>query len=359
MSRRKAHQDLQSYFDSLLQEEAVSSSSVKIETSASEQSLKQEEPEHGSPAIAAPAEPNVSEEKTNIPLSEKPISRSLKSESTPPYEKTPSTSISNYASTPSPKRRDYAELDQREALPFDEVSLQQEKKQELQKLLSQSTFFAKAEAVVEPAVKVEVPVEQKLNPMPEVELEEQEDSDIDDPDAVVDLDTYDSFHVDQNALIEWAENGRPVWAQEKFEVLLFEVSGLTLAVPLISLGQIFPVSEELTPIFGQAEWMMGLMPTALGKLRIVNTALFVMPEKYDTEFTKNAKYVVSIDGVPWALAVDRVNQPISLDPSDIRWRGERSKRPWLAGTVKSAMCALLDIPQMSKLLSNTDKSLRQ
>ena len=39
MSRRKAHQDLQSYFDSLLQEEAVSSSSVKIETSASEQSL--------------------------------------------------------------------------------------------------------------------------------------------------------------------------------------------------------------------------------------------------------------------------------------------------------------------------------
>ena len=67
--------------------------------------------------------------------------------------------------------------------------------------------------------------------------------------------------------LTWAENGRPQWAQKDFDVLLFQVSGLTLAVPLIALGQIQPLTDELTPLFGQADWFMGLLPTPAGKIR--------------------------------------------------------------------------------------------
>ena len=164
----------------------------------------------------------------------------------------------------------------------------------------------------------------------------------------------DDFPESLKPLLDWDKNGRPLWAQGKFDALLFDVGGLTLAVPLITLGQIFPLGEELTPIFGQSKWMMGILPTTSGRLKIVNTALFVMPEKYDERFVDTAKYVVSIDGLSWALAVDRVNQPISLDPADIRWRGERSKRSWLAGTVKTHMCALIDVPRMGRLLAEAD-----
>lgn len=156
--------------------------------------------------------------------------------------------------------------------------------------------------------------------------------------------------------LEWAENGLPQWAQKNFDVLLFQVSGLTLAVPLIALGQIVPLTEELTPLFGQADWFMGLLPTPVGKIRTVNTAKFVMPERYDENFLKTAKYVISINGVPWGLAVDSVNQPITLSPSDVKWRGERTKRPWLAGTVKAHMCALLDIPMIGQLLVDADRN---
>lgn len=155
--------------------------------------------------------------------------------------------------------------------------------------------------------------------------------------------------------VEWLANGRPAWAQERFDVLLFKVSGLTLAVPLIALGQIQPLTDELTPLFGQAEWFMGLLPTPTGKIRTVNTARFVMPERYDERFVETAEYVISIDGVPWGLAVDSVNQPISLDPDDVKWRTERSRRPWLAGTVKEHMCALLDIPRIGQLLLDADR----
>lgn len=155
--------------------------------------------------------------------------------------------------------------------------------------------------------------------------------------------------------VEWLANGRPAWAQERFDVLLFKVSGLTLAVPLIALGQIQPLTDELTPLFGQADWFMGLLPTPTGKIRTVNTARFVMPERYDERFVETAEYVISIDGVPWGLAVDSVNQPISLDPEDVKWRTERSRRPWLAGTVKEHMCALLDIPRIGQLLMDADR----
>lgn len=156
--------------------------------------------------------------------------------------------------------------------------------------------------------------------------------------------------------LDWMPNGLPQWAQARFDVLLFKVSGLTLAVPLISLGTIQPITDELTPLFGQADWFMGLQPTSAGKIRTVNTAKFVMPERYDENFVKNAKYVVSINGVPWGLAVDSVNQPISLEPDAVKWRSDRSKRPWLAGTVKDHMCALLDIPMIGQMLMDADKN---
>lgn len=173
------------------------------------------------------------------------------------------------------------------------------------------------------------------------------------PEPVVNGDIFAGTEQSYEAL-SWLPNGRPRWAQERFDVLLFDVAGLTLAVPLIALGQIQPITDELTPLFGQAPWFMGLQPTSVGKLRTVNTALFVMPERYQDDFVKTAKYVVSIDGLPWGLAVNSVNQPISLDPDEVKWRTERSKRPWLAGTVKEHMCALLDIPMMGRMLMEAD-----
>ena len=192
--------------------------------------------------------------------------------------------------------------------------------------------------VIEQVVITEVPViaETIVEPVIEEILEDQLTSEV--------------------ANLEWAANGLPQWAQDRFDVLLFNVAGLTLAVPLISLGQIYPLTDELTPLFGQADWFMGLQPTPMGKIRTVNTARFVMPEKYTDACLDNAKYVMSLDGVPWGLALDSVNQPMRLDPDQVKWRSDRSKRPWLAGTIKEHMCALLDVPRIAQILLDADKN---
>ena len=154
---------------------------------------------------------------------------------------------------------------------------------------------------------------------------------------------------------QW-HDGRPVWAQKRFDVLLFSVSKLTLAVPLVALGQIQKITDDLTPLFGQANWFMGVLPTNLGKIRCVDTALFVMPERYQPEFRQNYRFVITIDGFPWGLAVDEVKQPIQLEPASVNWRGARSQRPWLAGTIKEQMCALIDVPMLGEILAKEDKN---
>ena len=255
----------------------------------------------------------------------------------------------------------------------------QEQKQQLEKLLQSARTQLLVDATpielkVAEIVKTEAAVEvvNELLAQPEEIQEWVIESDFDKTDVVADV---ASMPITESELgysgatqtdvetthyqiegVDWLANGRPQWAQARFDVLLFKVSGLTLAVPLIALGQIRPITEELTPLFGQADWFMGFQLTNTGKISTVNTAKFVMPERYDDAFVKTAKYVVSINGVPWGLAVDSVNQPISLNPEDVKWRTDRSKRPWLAGTVKDHMCALLDIPRIGQLLIDADKN---
>lgn len=155
---------------------------------------------------------------------------------------------------------------------------------------------------------------------------------------------------------EWLDNGRPHWAQEPFDILLIDVNGLKLAVPLIALGHIEPIKDELTPLFGQSKWFLGLQKTPFGNIKTIDTAEYVMPERSFSDDNKDYQFVVSISGMDWGLAVDNIDQPTLIDPEAIRWRAKRENRPWMAGTVKDHMCVLLDIPVLGEILQKEDQN---
>ncbi len=154
----------------------------------------------------------------------------------------------------------------------------------------------------------------------------------------------------------WLPNGRPQWAQQPFECLIFKAGGLQLAAPLVELGSIYPLDNDaLTEIFGQTQWFMGLLPVKEYNVRAMDTALVVMPERYGGAMRDRYRYIVTLFGSDWGLAVDAVVGTVVLDPEGIRWRGQRSKRPWLAGTLIDQMCALFDIAQLAWLFHNQDR----
>ncbi|WPN48790.1 MULTISPECIES: CheW domain-containing protein [unclassified Pseudomonas] len=148
-------------------------------------------------------------------------------------------------------------------------------------------------------------------------------------------------------------DGRPAWAAEPFECLLFDVAGLTLAVPLVCLGSIYSLTgHELTPLFGQPEWFLGILPSQAGNLKVLDTARWVMPDRYRDDFKQGLQYVISVQGYEWGLAVHQVSRSLRLNPNEIKWRSHRGQRPWLAGTVIEHMCALLDVASLAELIAS-------
>ncbi len=152
-------------------------------------------------------------------------------------------------------------------------------------------------------------------------------------------------------------DGRPAWAQRKFECLLFRVSGLTLAVPLVELGGVLSLDQELTPLFGQPDWFLGLLRSkSEGTVKAIDTARWVMPERYDPASREQLKYVILMQGSEWGMTCHEVADAISLEPDQVSWRTDRGRRPWLAGTVIEHMCAIMDVAALVRLVDQDSRN---
>jgi len=153
-----------------------------------------------------------------------------------------------------------------------------------------------------------------------------------------------------------AAEGLPDWAASRFQALLFEVAGLTLAVPLVKLKGVVPNDQGCTPMPGHSSLFLGVVPYQGLQSKVVDTARFVLPTDRAAQLTEDAgeraQHLVMIDNGCWALACNRIGDVIDLNSDDVKWRGSNSKRQWLAGTVIERMCALLDIDQLARELAD-------
>lgn len=139
----------------------------------------------------------------------------------------------------------------------------------------------------------------------------------------------------------------PEWANDSFQVLLFEVAGLKLAVPLIELCGVIEWKDEVTEMPGHADFYMGILQHLDYKIAVIDTARMVLPVKKLAQLAgddprQRVNHIVLIDDYRWGLACDNIGEVITLQPDEVRWRTSKSSRGWLAGTVIEHMCALLN-----------------
>lgn len=144
------------------------------------------------------------------------------------------------------------------------------------------------------------------------------------------------------------------WAESRFQALLFEVAGLTLAVPLLQLKGVVSNTVEVTPMPGHSPLFLGVVPYQSMQSKVVDTARFILPAEraasLDPVAVDRCRHLVMIDEGRWALACSRIGDVVDVEPDEVKWRGAGGKRLWLAGTVIAHMCALLDIDQLTREL---------
>jgi len=141
------------------------------------------------------------------------------------------------------------------------------------------------------------------------------------------------------------------YRQGDFQAMFFDVAGLIIAVPLIELGGIHKVDKTNT-LMGKPDWFKGVMLYREEKINVVDTALWVMPEKCDEKLKSslNYQYIIMLNDSSWGLMAENLIDTVVLSQDEVKWLDSGGKRPWLAGLVKEKMCALLDVSALIQLL---------
>ena len=232
-----------------------------------------------------------------------------------------------------------------------QTQLKEQKKQELNALLSQAVVtqeatvapvqentsdialqelkekFAKAEQAMQLSQR-DVPVAARLTPAPAPVVAETK------PPQVAATATQKDYR------------------QGRFQALFFEIAGLKVAVPLKELGGIHQMGP-VNSLFGKPDWYKGVMLYREQKINTVDTARWVMPEKYDQTLQQklNYQYVIMLSDSDWGLMAENLVDTVVLQQDQVKWLDSPTKRPWLAGLVKDQMCALLDVESLIQLLN--------
>ncbi|MDE1337786.1 chemotaxis protein CheW [Vibrio aestuarianus] len=138
---------------------------------------------------------------------------------------------------------------------------------------------------------------------------------------------------------------------QDFQVLYFEVNGVTFAVPLDELGGIHRM-DSLNHLIGRPAWYLGLQTNKDNQLDVVDTAKWVMAEKlHDDSYKEGYQYIVMLGESMWGLASTQLMGTELLSTEKVRWRELAGKRPWLAGMVKEKMCALIHVEALIAMLN--------
>ncbi len=146
----------------------------------------------------------------------------------------------------------------------------------------------------------------------------------------------------------------PVWGQQRFQSLMFSVTGLHLSVPLDKLNGVVPwEGDKVKPMPGHSAAFLGLYRHLGQNVKVIDLTRIVVPPAKQVDLKpadERVKHILLVDGGRWGLACDSINEIMELEPEDVRWRSSASKRSWLAGTVIDRLCALLELDALVKML---------
>jgi len=136
------------------------------------------------------------------------------------------------------------------------------------------------------------------------------------------------------------------WREQTFQAMLFHVSEMRFAAPLIHLQGVVPFSETLTPLPETPDWFLGVCAYRDQNVRVVDTAgLTTRGQNLDVK--RHYQHVILLQAGRWGLTCDAVSEVLTIAPHTVQWRRRPGDKPWLAGTLRETLCAVLDLDELA------------
>ncbi|OGT19962.1 MAG: hypothetical protein A2V90_07825 [Gammaproteobacteria bacterium RBG_16_57_12] len=147
---------------------------------------------------------------------------------------------------------------------------------------------------------------------------------------------------------------------QPIQTMIFSVGKLNLAIPIKDIIGIMKWPANISRPPGMPEWKIGSCEERGERVTIVDTAKLVIPQNRRDLMPEQNDYqhVIIVGKSKWGIACNDVSKVINLDPAQVKWSDERNIRPWLAGTVITQMCALLNSDAFIALLEQSAESAR-
>ncbi len=140
----------------------------------------------------------------------------------------------------------------------------------------------------------------------------------------------------------------PNWTQDPFQVLLFRLDNFIMGAPLIQLASTQPCAANSTRLPGQPAWLVGLQRVQQANLAVLDSQYILLGKKSPRRNLAEQPYahLLVSQHQRWALACDELLSVVTLSPEVVRWRTERSRRPWLIGSVIEDLTLLIDLTRV-------------
>lgn len=141
----------------------------------------------------------------------------------------------------------------------------------------------------------------------------------------------------------------PEWTRSSQQCLLFDVEGTEVAIPLVVLQSIAVWDSEALSIPIQPDWHLGVIQHRGENIVIIDTARLIMPEKItqspEERRKKHGSHYLVING-HFALSCNDIKETVLVTRDMVKWRSQRSNRPWAVGVIIDRLCVLMDTEEL-------------
>lgn len=135
----------------------------------------------------------------------------------------------------------------------------------------------------------------------------------------------------------------PDWGRSEFQAVCFRIGRMVLAAPLAEVRRIERLddSTKVTALPGKPDWFQGIARFQGETIQLADTDLLI-GGKRAAPVEGDRRHVLLLNEGRWGLVCGDIVDLVRLCDGDVRWRANRKRRAWAAGTIIDRLCVLVE-----------------